>query len=76
MLRRADPPAQLAIRTAVAVVAGGAGLLGPDAGAAVTALTPAMERVAGGVSSRALRRDVGRRPRLIYSTHGQHPRFQ
>ena len=40
---------ELAIRTAVAVVAGGAGLLGPDAGAAATALTPAMETALFGI---------------------------
>jgi hypothetical protein len=34
---------ELAIRTAVAALAAGVGLLGPDAGAAATALTPAME---------------------------------
>jgi hypothetical protein len=34
---------ELAIRTAVAVLAAGAGLLGPDAGAAATAFTPTME---------------------------------
>lgn len=33
----------LAVRTSVAVLAGAAGLLGPDAGAAATALTPALE---------------------------------
>jgi hypothetical protein len=52
-----DPPRhELAIRTAVAVVAGGAGLLGPDAGAAATALTPALEvvltRVVGSLGQR------------------------
>lgn len=36
---------ELAVRTAAAVVAAGAGLLGPDAGAAATALTPVLETV-------------------------------
>lgn len=34
---------ELAIRTAVAILSGGASLLGPDAGAAATAFAPAME---------------------------------
>jgi hypothetical protein len=42
----ADAKHELAIRTSVAVLAGGAALLGQDAGAAATALTPAMEVVA------------------------------
>jgi hypothetical protein len=36
---------ELAVRTGIAVLAGGAGLLGPDTGAAVTALTPVLEAV-------------------------------
>jgi hypothetical protein len=54
-----EPRHELAVRTAVAVVAGGAGLLGPDAGAAATALTPALEtvlsRVVGTLSQRRVR---------------------
>jgi hypothetical protein len=54
-----QPRHELAIRTAVAVVVGGAGLLGPDAGAAATALTPAMEvvltRVVGSLGQRRSR---------------------
>lgn len=44
-----EPRHELAVRTAVAVVAGGASLLGPDAGAAATALTPALETALSGV---------------------------
>ena len=39
----------LASATGVAVLAAGAGLLGPVAGAAATALTPALETVLSGV---------------------------
>ena len=50
---------ELAIRTSVAVLTGSAGMLGPDAGAAATALAPAMEavlsRVAGRLSQRRYR---------------------
>jgi len=50
---------ELAIRTVVAVLAAGAGLLGPDAGAAATAFTPTMEvaltQVAGVVRRRRFR---------------------
>jgi hypothetical protein len=49
-----DADHELAVRTSVAVLTAGAGLLGPEAGAAATALTPALEtvlsRVVGGVS--------------------------
>ena len=45
---------ELAVRTSVAVLVGAAGMLGPDAGAAATALTPALEtllsRVVGSLS--------------------------
>src|SRR5712691_3447435 len=50
---------ELAIRTSVAVLTGSAGLLGPEAGAAATALAPAMEavlsRVAGRLNQRRYR---------------------
>lgn len=36
---------ELAVRTSIAVLTAGAGLLGPDAGATATALTPALETV-------------------------------
>lgn len=45
---------ELAVRTSVAVLAGGAGMLGPEVAAAATALTPALEtllsRVVGSLS--------------------------
>jgi len=41
-----EPRHELAVRTVIAVLAGGASLLGTDAGAAATALTPAMEAMA------------------------------
>ena len=54
-----DGESELSIRTAVAVLAGGASLLGPDVGAAATALAPAMEaalaRVAGAAGQRRFR---------------------
>jgi hypothetical protein len=54
-----QPRHELAIRTAIAVVAGGTGLLGPDAGAAATALMPALEvvltRVVGSLGQRRSR---------------------
>jgi len=40
-----DGESELSIRTAVAVLAGGASLLGPDVGAAATALAPAMSPI-------------------------------
>jgi hypothetical protein len=50
---------ELAIRTSVAVLTAGAGLLGPDAGAAATALSPVLEsaflRVVGSLSQRRSR---------------------
>jgi hypothetical protein len=42
-----DGEGELYIRTAVAVLVGGASLLGPDAGAAATSLAPAMEAAVG-----------------------------
>jgi hypothetical protein len=49
-----EPRHELAVRTSVAVLTAGAGLLGPDAGATATALTPALEtvlsRVVGSIS--------------------------
>lgn len=47
---------ELAIQTGVAVLVGGAGLLGPDAGAAATALAPAMESMITHVVGRLRRR--------------------
>ena len=50
---------ELAIRTSVAVLTGSAGMLGPEAGAAATALAPAIEvvlsRVAGRLNQRRYR---------------------
>lgn len=54
-----DPGRDLAIQTSVAVLVGGAGLLGPDAGAAATALGPALEGMVTHVVDRLSRRRVG-----------------
>jgi hypothetical protein len=59
-----DASHELAIRTGVAVLAGGAGLLGPDAGAAATALTPVLETVL----SRVLRSLNGHRSAHVAET--------
>jgi hypothetical protein len=48
-----DSSHELAVRTAAAMLAAGASLLGPDAGAAATALTPAMEAVLARVAAAA-----------------------
>lgn len=47
-----DSRTQLALRTVVAVVGAGAGLAGPDAGAIVTVMSPALEEGLGRIYDR------------------------